>query len=60
MNDFIRDIFAQAKKIKASDIHIHSDQRPAIRVDGRLYVMEDHPVITHRELETFLESYHLS
>ncbi len=51
MADFIKGLFEQAKKLKASDIHIHSDQKPAIRIDGRLYILDDHPVISHSELD---------
>jgi len=56
MTDFIKEIFTQATKLNASDIHIHSDQRPAIRIDGRLYILDDHPVIPHEQLASFIDN----
>ena len=55
MADFIKDIFEQATKLAASDIHIHSDQKPAIRIDGRLYILDDFPVITHQHLDNYIQ-----
>lgn len=55
MLDIIKNIFSQAYKLKASDIHIHSDQKPALRVDGRLYVLDDDPVITHEQLQSTID-----
>ena len=54
MADFIKEIFQQAIKLNASDIHIHSDKRPALRIDGRLYVLDDHPEITHQEFDQYI------
>lgn len=54
MADFIKAIFTQAKLLNASDIHIHSDQKPSIRIDGRLYKLDDHAVIKHNELDGFI------
>ena len=56
MTDFIHGIFAQAVKLNASDIHIHSDQKPALRIDGRLYVLDDHPVIDHKQLSAYIDN----
>lgn len=56
MSEIIEKIFAQAKQLKASDIHIHSDQKPAIRIDGRLYLMEDEEVISHQQLSQIIEN----
>ena len=55
MSETIKKIFAQASRLKASDIHIHSDQKPAIRIDGNLYVLEDFPVIQHEHLKEIVE-----
>ncbi len=56
MSDVIQNIFSQATKLKASDIHIHSDQKPAIRIDGRLYIMDDEPEISHVQLSDIVNS----
>ena len=56
MADFIKDIFEQATKLSASDIHIHSDQQPAMRIDGQLYTLEDHPVISHQDLDDYIQN----
>ena len=56
MADFIKGIFEQATKLGASDIHIHSDQQPAIRIDGQLYTLEDHPVISHQDLDDYIQN----
>jgi twitching motility protein PilT len=55
MSDLIKNLFHQAIKLKASDIHIHSDQPPAIRVDGRLFIMQDEPVVEHGQLEKIID-----
>ena len=56
MADFIKDIFEQATKLVASDIHIHSDQKPALRIDGRLYILDDFPVISHQDLDNYIQA----
>ena len=56
MTDFIHGIFTQAVKLNASDIHIHSDQKPALRIDGRLYVLDDHHVIDHDQLRIYVDN----
>ena len=55
MSEVIKSIFEQASKVKASDIHIHSDQKPAIRVDGRLYLLEDFSEISHQQLSEIID-----
>ncbi len=55
MSDIIKNLFTRAFKLNASDIHIHSDQPPAIRVDGRLYMLEDDPTISHAQLEKIID-----
>ena len=55
MSDIIKNIFLQAFKLKASDIHIHADQKPAIRVDGRLYLLEDDQVINSETLDNIVD-----
>ena len=56
MSDLIYKIFNQASKLKASDIHIHSDQKPAIRVDGRLHILTDFAVIDHQQLSELIDN----
>lgn len=55
MTDFIKNLFDQAVKLNASDIHIHSDQKPALRIDGRLYILEDHEIIEHDTLRNYID-----
>ncbi|MBX2867107.1 MAG: PilT/PilU family type 4a pilus ATPase [Acidiferrobacterales bacterium] len=49
MRNPIRETFELALKLNASDIHLHSDQKPILRVDGKLYPLTTESVIS-REL----------
>ncbi len=40
------DVIQRAVKMEASDIHITSGARPAIRVDGKIQYLQDMPVMT--------------
>lgn len=40
-----------AVKKNATDIHISSDRRPILRVDGQLESMDDKPVLTAKDME---------
>lgn len=40
-----------AVKKNATDIHISSDRRPILRVDGQLEPMDDKPVLTAKDME---------
>ena len=51
----IERIYNIAIKLKASDIHIHSDKQPSLRVDGRLYIMDEEPVFTEGELNQLVD-----
>jgi twitching motility protein PilT len=56
MSDLIKKIYLLASKLNASDIHIHSDQKPVLRIDGRLYPLEDEPVISHGDLKNLIDN----
>ena len=56
MSEIIHKIFKQAASLKASDIHIHSDQHPVIRVDGILHTLDNFAVLGHRQLGMLVES----
>ena len=49
MRNPIRETFELALKLNGSDIHLHSDQKPVLRVDGKLYPLTTESVIS-REL----------
>ncbi len=55
MSDIIKNLYKQARKLNASDIHIHSDQKPVLRIDGRLYPLEDEPEIPHNQLVNLID-----
>ena len=55
MSDPIRQTFEAALKLKASDIHLHCDQKPIIRVDGRLFPMPNMAEISQETLETSVD-----
>jgi Tfp pilus assembly pilus retraction ATPase PilT len=52
MSNPIRKTFEFALKFDASDIHIHSDQKPVLRVDGRLFPLSSEQMVTHPKPET--------
>ena len=56
MSNPIRQTFELALKLNASDIHIHSDQKPIIRVDGRLFPLNSEPVVSRQELESLVDN----
>jgi twitching motility protein PilT len=47
-------IFRTALKYKASDIFISTGARPAIRINGDLIMVEDHPVLSKKMAEDYL------
>ena len=51
MTNPIRKTFEIALKLNASDIHIHCDQRPVLRVDGQLFPLTSEPVVSKELLE---------
>jgi len=56
MSNPIRKTFEFALKFDASDIHIHSDQKPVLRVDGRLFPLNSEQMVTHPKLETIIDN----
>jgi len=51
MQNPIRDTFELAIKLNASDIHLHTDQKPVLRVDGRLFPLTTEQVISREQME---------
>lgn len=56
MRNPIRETFELAIKLNASDIHIHSDQKPVLRVDGRLFPLTTEKVVSRELLESTLDN----
>ncbi|MEM7195760.1 MAG: PilT/PilU family type 4a pilus ATPase [Pseudomonadota bacterium] len=52
---FVERIYDTAVKLKASDIHIRSDLKPSLRVDGKLYPMDDEQVFTSQNMDNLME-----
>ena len=48
-------IFRTAVEYKASDIYITSGNRPVLRVNGDITIIEDHPVITPDMAKEFID-----
>lgn len=51
MKNPIRDTFELALKLNASDIHLHTDQKPVLRVDGRLFPLTAEAEISAKRME---------
>ena len=47
-------IFRTAVKYKASDIFISTGAKPALRINGEIIAVEDHPVLTKKMAEDYL------
>ena len=52
MSSLIKQTFEVALKLNASDIHLHCEQKPVLRVDGRLFPVPNMTVITADQLES--------
>jgi len=51
MRNPIRETFELAIKLNASDIHLHTDQKPVLRVDGKLYPLSKEEVLSRELME---------
>ncbi|MEJ2177285.1 MAG: ATPase, T2SS/T4P/T4SS family, partial [Gammaproteobacteria bacterium] len=55
MQNLIRETFELAKKLNASDIHLHSDQKPVLRIDGRLFPLTTERVISREQMDSTVD-----
>ncbi len=55
MRNPVRETFELAIKLNASDIHIHTDQKPVLRVDGRLFPLTTEKVVSRELLQTTVD-----
>ena len=56
MRDPIRETFELAIRLNASDIHIHTDQKPVLRVDGRLFPLTTEKVISAELMQSTVDN----
>jgi len=56
MKQRIERIFNIALNLKASDIHLHSGLKPTLRVDGRLYLLEEEAEISAEQFDQILDT----
>ena len=56
MRNPIRETFELATRLNASDIHIHADQKPVLRVDGRLFPLTTEKVVSRELLDSTIDS----
>lgn len=55
MQNPIRETFELAKKLNASDIHLHSDQKPVLRIDGRLFPLTTEQVVSREQMDSTVD-----
>ena len=55
MQNPIRETLELAKKLNASDIHLHSDQKPVLRIDGRLFPLTTEQVISREQMDDTID-----
>lgn len=48
--------FAAARKLNASDIHLHPGMRPVVRVDGRLFNLKGFETISEQEVQAIVSA----
>jgi twitching motility protein PilT len=48
---YLHELFKIATEKKASDLHLAANRKPILRIDGRLYEVEDEPVLKPKDLE---------
>ena len=56
MRNPIRETFELAIRLNASDIHIHTDQKPVLRVDGRLFPLTTEKVISAELMQSTIDN----
>ena len=56
MRNPIRETFEMALKLSASDIHLHTGQKPVLRVDGKLYPLSKQEVLSRELMEQTVEN----